>query len=39
MKNEAYSQWHTQKMFMGGFHSATYGGQFYIVFAVCDVTI
>jgi len=33
------SQWRTQKIFIGGVHSVTYGGHFYIVCAVCDVTI
>jgi len=28
-----------QKIFMVGFHSAAYGGHFYFVCAVCDVTI
>ena len=33
------SQWRTQKIFMGGFHSVAYGGHLYLVCAVCDVTI
>ena len=34
------SQWHMQKIFMGGhFHSVAYGGYLYLVCAVCDVTI
>jgi len=32
-------QWCTQKIFMGGFHSVVYGGHWYLVCAVCDVTI
>ena len=32
-------QWRTQKIFMGGFHSVAYGGHFYLVCAICDVTI
>jgi len=33
------TQWHTQKIFMGGVHSTAYGGHLYLVYAVCDVTI
>jgi len=32
-------QWHTQKFFMGSFHSVAYGGHLYLVWAICDVTI
>jgi len=32
-------QWRTQKVFMGGFGSGSYGGHLYLVCAVCDVTI
>jgi len=32
-------QWHTQKIFIGVFHSVAHGGQLYLVCAVCDVTI
>jgi len=31
-------QWRTQKLFMGGFHSAAQGSHLYSVCAVCDVT-
>ena len=34
-----YSQWRTQKIFMGGVGSGSYGGHLYLVCAVCDVTI
>jgi len=33
------TQWRTQKIFMGGFHSVAFGGHLYLVCAVCDVTI
>ena len=32
-------QWHTQKIFMGEFHSVACGSHLYLVCAVCDVTI
>jgi len=32
-------QWRTLKIFMGRFHLVVYGGQLYLVCAVCDVTI
>jgi len=28
-----------QKVFMGDFHSVAYGGHFYLVRSVCDVTM
>ena len=33
------SQWRTQKIFMGGFGSRSYGGYLFLVCTVCDVTI
>ena len=32
-------QWRTQKIFMRGFGSRSYGGYLFLVCAVCDVTI
>jgi len=32
-------QWRTQKIFMGGFGSGSYGDHLHLVCAVCDVTI
>jgi len=32
-------QWRTQKIFMGGVRSGSYGGHLYLVCALCDVTI
>jgi len=32
-------QWRTQKIFIGGFGSRSYGGHLHLVCAVCDVTI
>jgi len=39
MVGYSWSQWRTQKIFMGGFHSMTYGGDLHLVCALCDVTI
>jgi len=33
------NQWRALKIFMEGFHSVAYGGHWYLVCAVCDVTI
>jgi len=33
-----WCQWRTQKIFMGGGGSGSYGGHLYLVCAVCDVT-
>jgi len=33
------NQWGLQKIFMGGVHSVAYGGHFYLMCVVCDVTI
>jgi len=33
------SQWHTQKIFMVGFYSVTYGSHLFVVCGLCDVTI
>jgi len=39
MKRNMARQWRTQKIFTGGFHSMTYGGDLYLVCALFDVTI
>ena len=36
---DAWHQWRTQNIFMGGVHSVAYGGHLYLVCAVCDVAI
>jgi len=38
-QNQLWKQWRTQKIFMGEFHSVANGGHWYLVCAVCDVTI
>ena len=37
--NNNTDQLRTQKIFMGGFHSVSYGGHLYLVCSHCDVTI